>query len=1067
MAGSQRLRFILDGDDRLSRVLNHAGDSSARLHRRLNDDMDGNSRAVRGFTQDADGRLRDLRGRFLSVADASRMMANGMPDVRRRLDDVAGAGSGAAASLGQSGGGLGGVMLGVAAAAGLSLLPMLGALVPALVGAGAAAGTLKLGFSGIGDALEAQTKGHKEYAEALKKLPKPAQDFTKALVGVKKEFSGIGKDIQKAMLPGFTRAVKAAAPVVKILGKAMTEMGGQFGKAAEGVGRLLKDSGFQDTLQTNLKLGAVLVKDMTTGVGRLTRSLLDFGAASGPTLKALSSGLSGLLGKGLPDMFNGLKTGIPGTAKMLDGLFSLINNLLGGLGRLSGEFGRTLGPVFGDAFKTTGGLIAGAMDTIRGAMILLRPVFRDVAFGFKTIMDVGRIIGPTLADAGIAILGAFAPVGDSVNRAVGPLQALHQWVQQNKIGITEYTRIFAIGMIDITGAAIQAAPQIIQAFKYVSAGVLTAIDGLVSGAAKAFGNLPVIGDKFKEANKSFDKFKNGFIAGLDTAQKKAGDFAAATGPRLERNKLQVNINNWNSQLETAKAKLKTVPPSKQAALKATIRDLQSKVAEARRQLNNIDGKTATTYVKTVYQRAEANTAPYFRRTGGPAPRFAGGGMPGGRLRGPGTGTSDSIPMWWASTGEYIVNAKSTAKYGPLIEAINSGTLGSGGGLGALGGAGLDVGKGLIKGMDAAAAGVGTAAHRMAAAITTGIRDEMEIRSPSKKTKALAADIGKGLIVGLTGTQAKIKSVAADLVKDIKTAFSGKKESSLVKYVNQQTDKLLAAAKKRDALEKKIAEAKKYASDTTATGRQQAGLSALGMAPEEVTAGGIKAGLAQKLAQIKQFSKYISELAKRGLNKGLLRQILDMGPVDGYAYASALAGASKSTISSINSTQKQIDSQTTSLGRKGADLLYDSGKNASKGFLTGLLSQEKELEKTMEKLAKSMQKALRKALGIKSPATKVVPDGINTTRGVAKGVLAGLPFIDRAMDTVAGRITGRVAGTRPVLGRPAVTAGRGGVMYVQVDVNGATDPVATARELRRTLLELKRDYGMNVDLGLGA
>lgn len=88
----ERMRFILDGDDRLTPVLNHAGDSSARLHRRLNDDMDGNSRAVRGFTQDADGRLRDLRGRFLSVADAQRLIADGAPDVARRLRDVGGAG---------------------------------------------------------------------------------------------------------------------------------------------------------------------------------------------------------------------------------------------------------------------------------------------------------------------------------------------------------------------------------------------------------------------------------------------------------------------------------------------------------------------------------------------------------------------------------------------------------------------------------------------------------------------------------------------------------------------------------------------------------------------------------------------------------------------------------------------------------------------------------------------------------------------------------------------------------------------------------------------------------------
>ena len=42
---------------------------------------------------------------------------------------------------------------------------------------------------------------------------------------------------------------------------------------------------------------------------------------------------------------------------------------------------------------------------------------------------------------------------------------------------------------------------------------------------------------------------------------------------------------------------------------------------------------------------------------------------GGRISGPGTGRSDSIPIM-ASNGEFMVNAASTSKYLPLLEAIN-------------------------------------------------------------------------------------------------------------------------------------------------------------------------------------------------------------------------------------------------------------------------------------------------------------------------------------------------------------------------------------------------------------
>ncbi len=1112
---SDRMRFVLDGDDRLSRVFNQAGDSAARLHRRLADSSqrgaqsvrqfttDANTRlqalqtrfgsaadsatgmatrmtaaarrilhisdssnqaqvSVARFTTDANGRLRDMRGRFLSAADAARVMSGEMPAVVSRLGDVASAGGSAAGALGKSGGGLGGAMMGVAAAAGVSLLPALGALVPMLAGGALAAVTLKLGFAGVSDAMAAAGKGKKEYAEALKKLSPEARSFTEELVGMKKEFSGVGKDVQAAMLPGFTRALKDAEPVVKIIGKSATEMGAGFGKAAEGVGRLLKDSGFQDDLQTNLKLGSQFVRDMTSSMGPFTRSLLDFGAASGPTLTAFSNGIGGLLSTGLPDMFDGLKVGIPGTAQMLDGLFGSVNDLLGGIGRLGGEAGRILGPLFGETFKLGGDMASATMDGLRGVLIMASPVIKDVGFGLKTIRDVAAIVGPTLKDAALGIAGAFLPIGNSVDQAVGPLQRLNQWVAANRIGILEAARVFGGAMIDIAGAAINSAPVAIHAFRQISVGVLTALDGIVSGAATAFGWIPGIGDDLKAANRHFDDFKGTFLSGLEAAERKASDFAASAAPKLAAGKLKLDINNWQSQLTEAKKKLATVPASKQSALKATIRDLEAKIASATRQLNGLDGKVATTYVNTIVTTTKKSVHEVVGATGG---LFTGstfrhrGYSSGGLVDGPGTETSDGVYAPWLSKNEFVVNAKRTREHLPLLKAINSGQLGGG-----LGGAGLDVGKGLIKGLDASAGGVDAASRRMAAAVVTGIKGELQIASPSKKTKSLMADVGKGMILGLTGSQAKIKATAKDLAADIWKAFDGSKDNRYVAMVNKQTKKLLDLAKKRDSIAARIATAKKYAGELTSSAREGAGLGNLGMEPEQVTAGGIKAGLAGKLAQIKQFTKYLGELGKRGLNKNLLRQILNMGPDAGYAYANALAGADKATFNQINSLQAQVDTSTTKLGQVGADLMYDSGKNASKGFLTGLLSQEKELKATMTKVAKVMQDSLREALGIKSPATKVVPDGINTTRGVAVGVIKGLPYIDQAMDTVAGRIAGRSA-SAAVVGRPAVAARRGGtVINLNVEVRPGADPLAVWTEIRRGLLSLKRDLGGG-DLGL--
>ncbi len=62
---------------------------------------------------------------------------------------------------------------------------------------------------------------------------------------------------------------------------------------------------------------------------------------------------------------------------------------------------------------------------------------------------------------------------------------------------------------------------------------------------------------------------------------------------------------------------------------------------------------------TAFQVAKINETEY-------EPRYATGGL----VEGPGTGTSDSIRAR-LSNGEFVVNAKSTQQYLPVLEAINS------------------------------------------------------------------------------------------------------------------------------------------------------------------------------------------------------------------------------------------------------------------------------------------------------------------------------------------------------------------------------------------------------------
>ena len=504
-------------------------------------------------------------------------------------------------------------------------------------------------------------------------------------------------------------------------------------------------------------------------------------------------------------------------------------------------------------------------------------------------------------------------------------------------------------------------------------------------------------------------------------------------------KLTADIGVWQAKVKQAETQLKNVPREKRAALKAKIDDLQAKVRRARQDLASVRDRSVAINVHYNYtpaKRADGATflGPSGRLAqGGRVRRYASGGevqaFPvGGQVQGPGTPTSDSVFAMLPSGArarvsdtEYVVRGAAVRKYGVgLFDALNAMRLPvpklAGGGTAAAGGAGRDVALGLASGMDAGSGAVNAAARAMAATVVTGIRAELQIASPSKKTKALAKDVGAGFISGLTGSRDKIKAVAKDLSTDIRAAFSGRKESSLLKMVNRETKELLDLAGKRDAVSKKIADAKKFATDTAGKARETGSLASI-VEPDAYSPKFVQGKMQASINAIKAFQSNVSKLQKKGLSKAVLRQILEMGPEQGGAFAKSLAGADASTIKRYNKLQAELDTRSSKLGNYGADLLYDSGKQAGKGFLTGLKGQQKDIEKLMLSIAKAMQKSIKRALGIKSPSRVMESVGQMTVLGLHGGIVKSVPTVDAAMARVSKAV---VAGAPSPL--PAVRVG---------------------------------------------
>ncbi|WP_255951542.1 hypothetical protein [Streptomyces odontomachi] len=170
--------------------------------------------------------------------------------------------------------------------------------------------------------------------------------------------------------------------------------------------------------------------------------------------------------------------------------------------------------------------------------------------------------------------------------------------------------------------------------------------------------------------------------GLTRAQaKRLADQILSTPDKTA--KLKGDIADLKAKISDAKKRLANAPSSKTAHIRGEIADLERKLRTAQAKLAAIKSKTVTITAQMIYTGPKhgpyASGYEFGRASGGPVlRRAAGGSLPGfpggGMLYGPGTETSDSIPLF-ASAGEYVVKASSVRKYGlKFMDSLNAGKL---------------------------------------------------------------------------------------------------------------------------------------------------------------------------------------------------------------------------------------------------------------------------------------------------------------------------------------------------------------------------------------------------------
>ncbi|MFI6534190.1 hypothetical protein ACIBHY_17145 [Nonomuraea sp. NPDC050547] len=347
-------------------------------------------------------------------------------------------------------------------------------------------------------------------------------------------------------------------------------------------------------------------------------------------------------------------------------------------------------------------------------------------------------------------------------------------------------------------------------------------------------------------------------------------------------------------------------------------------------------------------------------------------------------------------------------------------------------AGRDLINGLVNGIKATASQAVDAAKGVVKSAVDGAKNLLGISSPSRVFAEIGRWTVEGLIQGLTSEEGRAVDTVKRMVDQIKAAFASMPETKdhLLAFVTKGNDSLAKLADQREALVKRLAEAKEYAKQVAGDAKEWASIT--GLSEEELNSGDFSGALKSRAQQIKDFANDIKRLAERGLNKTTLKQIIDAGVEGGGSLAEMLVGADGSEIKAINKAQKQIDNMSKQLGKSGADALYDVGKKAGQGYLKGLEDSLAKLDAQMTKIVKALVSAIKRELKIKSPSQVMADVGLDTMAGLALGITTGGPMALTAITGVANQIANQAAGS---LGRMVAGMQPGGPVDASVATAG--------------------------------
>lgn len=297
--------------------------------------------------------------------------------------------------LGAAGGSIGSILPFAAAlvstleaAAGAALI-----LPGALAAIGLAGATLKIAFTGIGEALSADNA--KELQAAMENLPPTAQEFVKALRNVKDEFEGVRKGVQSVFFSGLDKQIdELGAVYLPVVTRGLLGIATELNHAAAGFMNMLKEASNVKSIDSIFDSARVATKNLGEALAPIGQALLDIADVGASVFADLTDG-AGTAAQKFADFIRELKDSGRLEEIMRGGIEAL--KVLGGL---LADIGAIAKNVFGPLIEGAGKLgtpLNAVLDTFRE--------FTASSEFIDMMRDLGKIMGD-LAGAIGTVLGA-------------------------------------------------------------------------------------------------------------------------------------------------------------------------------------------------------------------------------------------------------------------------------------------------------------------------------------------------------------------------------------------------------------------------------------------------------------------------------------------------------------------------------------------------------------------------------------------------------------------------------------------------------------------------------------